>query len=195
MGERRRCRQPGKSDPVDAVAIARITAREDDLPPGCAGGGVLALTAGQDVEPAHGSDGTDGWWRIAREVVERSGDLPPSIPKPAAVFGAVCRGCPLRPRCTTSATGRSLNLHPHDTRLRHARRDWRDNKQLREVYRQHRPMAERSIAGMIGPKGRCRKLRSRGVTAGDWWLHTRLAGQTCAACSTSASPAIPKPGS
>jgi transposase len=33
MRERRRCRQPGKSDPVDAVAIARITAREDDLPP------------------------------------------------------------------------------------------------------------------------------------------------------------------
>ena len=33
MRERRRCRQPGKSDPADAVAIARITAREDDLPP------------------------------------------------------------------------------------------------------------------------------------------------------------------
>ncbi len=33
MRERRRSRQPGKSDPADAVAIARITAREDDLPP------------------------------------------------------------------------------------------------------------------------------------------------------------------
>jgi transposase len=32
MRERRRCRALGKSDPVDAVAIARITAREDDLP-------------------------------------------------------------------------------------------------------------------------------------------------------------------
>jgi transposase len=31
--ERRRLRRPGKSDPTDALAIARITAREDDLPP------------------------------------------------------------------------------------------------------------------------------------------------------------------
>src|SRR5262249_16689543 len=31
---------------------------------------LLALVAGQDVEPAEGSDGTDGRWRIAREVAE-----------------------------------------------------------------------------------------------------------------------------
>jgi len=30
--------------------------------------GLLALVAGQDVEPAKGSDGTDGRWRIARKV-------------------------------------------------------------------------------------------------------------------------------
>jgi Transposase DDE domain/Transposase domain (DUF772) len=30
--------------------------------------GLLALVAGQDVEPADGSDGTDGRWRIARRV-------------------------------------------------------------------------------------------------------------------------------
>ena len=29
---------------------------------------LLALVAGQDVEPAEGSDGTDGRWRIARKV-------------------------------------------------------------------------------------------------------------------------------
>jgi hypothetical protein len=32
--------------------------------------GLLALVAGQDVEPAEGSDGTDGRWRIARKVAE-----------------------------------------------------------------------------------------------------------------------------
>jgi len=32
--------------------------------------GLLALVAGQDVEPADGSDGTDGRWRIARKVAE-----------------------------------------------------------------------------------------------------------------------------
>src|SRR4249920_3586461 len=31
---------------------------------------LLALVAGQDVEPAEGSDGTDGRWRIARNVAE-----------------------------------------------------------------------------------------------------------------------------
>jgi hypothetical protein len=36
-------------------------------------------------------------------------------------------------------------------------------------------MVERSIAWLIGPKGRCRQLRYRGVTANDWWLHTRIA--------------------
>lgn len=29
---------------------------------------MLALVAGQDVEPAKGADGTDGRWRIARKV-------------------------------------------------------------------------------------------------------------------------------
>ena len=31
---------------------------------------LLALVAGQDVEPAEGSDGRDGRWRIARKVAE-----------------------------------------------------------------------------------------------------------------------------
>src|SRR5258707_1684285 len=34
---------------------------------------LLALVAGQDVEPAEGSDGTEGRWRIARKV---AGDRP-----------------------------------------------------------------------------------------------------------------------
>src|SRR6266536_2758602 len=34
---------------------------------------LLALVAGQDVEPAEGSDGTDGRWRIARKVAEDRG--------------------------------------------------------------------------------------------------------------------------
>jgi len=93
-----------------------------------------------------------------------------------AVFGVACRGCPLRQRCTTSQKGRTLSLHPHDALLRQARRDWRENADLRAVYRQHRPMVERSISWLIGPKGRCRKLRYRGVSANDAWLHLRMAG-------------------
>jgi len=91
-------------------------------------------------------------------------------------FGVACRGCPLRARCTTSASGRSLAVHPHDALLRQARRDWATRDDLRETYRQHRPMIERSISWLIGPKGRCRKLRYRGVIANNLWLHLRMAG-------------------
>jgi transposase len=90
-------------------------------------------------------------------------------------FGAVCAGCPLRQRCTTAKDGRNVRLHPHDGLLRAARCDWATNEQLRDTYRRHRPMVERSIAWLIGPKGRCRQLRYRGVNANHWWLHTRMA--------------------
>jgi hypothetical protein len=262
---------------------------------------LLAVVAGQDVEPAEGSDGTDGRWRIARRVAEdriistvdpqarhvhktvhhrqdgykahlavepdtglftagrlttaagednheavvglgllaaepdrparlevlgdtaygtgearaalaaaghvaviKPGPLRPAIPggftlddftvdettgtatcpngvtRPISrtrivTFGVACRGCPLRARCTTAKDGRSLILHPHDALLRAARRDWAHTAELRDTYRRHRPMVERSIAWLIGPKGRCRQLRYRGVTANHWWLHTRMA--------------------
>jgi hypothetical protein len=48
-------------------ALAGPDAAERDEPAADALG-LLALVAGQDVEPAEGSDGTDGRWRIARKV-------------------------------------------------------------------------------------------------------------------------------
>ena len=96
--------------------------------------------------------------------------------KRTATFGAGCRGCPLRAQCTTSKDGRSITLHPQDATLRAARRDWASREDLRATYRQHRPMVERSIAWLIGTKGRCRKLRYHGTTANTWWLRTRIAG-------------------
>jgi hypothetical protein len=91
------------------------------------------------------------------------------------IFGAACRGCPLRERCTASPDGRTLRLHEHDAILRQARRDWAGDQQPRNIYRQHRPMVERSIAWLIGPKSRCRQLRYRGVAKGNQWLHLRMA--------------------
>lgn len=90
-------------------------------------------------------------------------------------FGVICQGCPLRDRCTTSKDGRSLNLHPHDAVLRAARREWATNAGLRDTYRQHRPMVERSIAWLVGVRSRCRRVPYRGVTANNWWIHTRAA--------------------
>jgi hypothetical protein len=283
---------------TDALAVVGALARVELDDQAAQAVALLALVAGQDVEPAEGSDGTDGRWRIARTVAENrvistvdpqarhvhktvhqrqdgykghvaiepdtglftdgtltkatgednheapvglvlladetddlevlgdtaygtgdaraalrdrghtaiikpaplrpaveggfttedftideqagtatcpNGVTRPITTKRSVTFGVACRDCPLRQRCTTSKSGRTLHLHPHDALLRQARRDWRDNEELRRTYRQHRPMVERSIAWLIGPKGRCRKLRYRGVTAGDWWLHTRMA--------------------
>ena len=88
------------------------------------------------------------------------------------VFGAACRGCPLQPRCTSSARGRTLTLHPHDA-LQRAHRVRAQQPQFQAVYRAHRPMVERSIAWLVaGPN---RRLRFRGTRRNDLWLHHRAA--------------------
>ena len=281
----------------DAAAVLEVFAAADLEEKAAQAVALLALIAGQDVEPAEGSDGTDGRWRIARKVcgdrvvsavdpesrhVHRAGHrrqdgykahvaiepgtglftggkltkasgednheavvgldllageddglqvlgdtaygtgqaradlaaaghtaiIKPGPLKPAvdggftiddftadeqagtvtcpngvtrritgarkAVFGAACKSCPLRSRCTASARGRTLDLHRHDALLRQARRDWATRDDLREAYRQHRPMVERSIAWLIGPKNRCRQLRYRGVSNNNQWLHLRM---------------------
>ena len=45
-----------------------------------------------------------------------------------------------------------------------------ETPEFQTVYRQHRPMVERSIAWIV--RGN-RKLRYRGTTKNDWWLHHR----------------------
>lgn len=87
-------------------------------------------------------------------------------------FGAACRDCPLRARCTTAAQGRKLNLHVHDGLMREHRQRAKDPS-WQDDYRQHRPMVERSIAWLVA--GGNRKLRYRGVTKNNAWLHTRTA--------------------
>jgi hypothetical protein len=264
--------------------------------------GLLVLVAGQDVEPAEGSDGTDGRWRIARKVAEDrvismvdpearhtrkspearrdgyrahvaaspetgiitgeqltkaagednsdaavagqflageaadggpprewygdsaygTGDLraaigqagheavikpwplkpaveggfiaddftvdetagavtcPAGVTRPitarrAVIFGAACRTCPLRLRCTTAKAGRTLHLHEHDALLRGARADWATQPALRENYRKHRPNVERVISQIASRGGRRLKLRYRGVAKNNAWLKHRTA--------------------
>ena len=88
-----------------------------------------------------------------------------------ANFGVACRGCALRSRCTTNATGKALWIRPHDALQRNARRQARNPAWLTE-YQQHRPMVERAIAWLV--RGN-RKLRYRGVSRNDHWLHHRVA--------------------
>ncbi|HEX6871926.1 MAG TPA: IS1182 family transposase [Micromonosporaceae bacterium] len=92
-----------------------------------------------------------------------------------ATFGALCRDCPLQAQCTTSKTGRKIVLQRRDDLLRQARRDWRDNPDLREQYRRHRPNVERVISQLASRGGRRIKLRYRGTTTNNAWLKRRTA--------------------
>ena len=96
----------------------------------------------------------------------------PISPTRAVTFGAACRDCPLRARCTTAADGRTLHLHVHDGLMREHRQR-AENPAWQDDYRQHRPMVERSIAWLVA--GGNRKLRYRGVTKNNAWLHNRTA--------------------
>jgi hypothetical protein len=89
-----------------------------------------------------------------------------------AVFGARCRDCPLRARCTNSARGRKLTLHPHDA-LQRAHRERAQDPEFQTIYRRHRPMVERAIAWLVA--GRNRRLRFVGTRRNDLWLHHRVA--------------------
>lgn len=94
------------------------------------------------------------------------------IPRSGGVgFRSRCRTCLLASQCTTAVSGRKLTLSIHEPQLRAARSQARDPEWQAE-YRQHRPMVERSIAWLT--RGN-RKLRYRGVTKNDHWLHHRAA--------------------
>ena len=282
----------------DADALLAVLEDRDLDEQAASAAGLLALVAGQDVEPAEGSDGTDGRWRIARKVAEDrvistvdpearhtrkspenrrdgyrahlaacpetgiitggqltkaageensdaavaaallaaedglagvygdsaygTGDLraaleeaghtaviKPRPVKPAVeggftvddftadenagtvtcpagvtrrisacrivTFGAACRGCPLRARCTTNKHGRTLNLHPRDALLRAARQDWAARPGLREDYRKYRPNIERVISQVASRGGRRLKLRYLGTARNNAWLKNRTA--------------------
>ena len=92
-----------------------------------------------------------------------------------ATFGARCRDCPLRSRCTTCTTGRKLVLHERDDLLRAARADWAADTSLREDYMKHRPNVERAVAQVATWRGRRLKLRYRGAAKNHAWLKRRTA--------------------
>ncbi|MGH3659054.1 MAG: transposase, partial [Micromonosporaceae bacterium] len=78
----------------------------------------------------------------------------------SARFGTNCRTCPVRARCTNAKAGRVIVLHPHHGLLAAARRQ-ADTDTFDEIYRQHRPMIERTIAWLV--KDNNRRLRYRGI--------------------------------
>jgi IS5 family transposase len=89
-----------------------------------------------------------------------------------ATFGTRCRTCPLVSRCTTSKTGRLLQLHPHEEELIAARRR-AEEPEFATSYRQWRPMVERSIAWLVADGHR--RVRYRGVRRNQLGLSLRVA--------------------
>ena len=110
-----------------------------------------------------------------RTVTCPGGVTRPVTPSRNVTFGAACRHCPLRERCTKSKTGRTLILHEHDDLLRAARADWAARTGLREDYMKHRPNVERTVAQVATWRGRRIKLRYRGTAKNNAWLKRRTA--------------------
>ena len=90
----------------------------------------------------------------------------------AVTFGAACRGCQIRSRCTAAADGKTLTITAHDDELVAARTAWSDGD-FAEDYRQHRPMVERSIAWLVANGHR--RVRYRGLERNQLGLSLRVA--------------------
>jgi Transposase DDE domain/Transposase domain (DUF772) len=79
-----------------------------------------------------------------------------------ADFGEACATCPLRERCTTSTSGRSVTIHPREALLQRAKVAQSD-PEWQSAYRSTRPKVERKIAHFVRAGWGARRARTRGV--------------------------------
>jgi hypothetical protein len=176
---------PGDSDdPADPADGDHSTARVEVLGDTAYGSGEMLAAlnaAGRDavIKPWPLRPAVDGGFTLDDFRYDREAGTvtcPNQItrrlsPNRTATFGRVCAGCPLRERCTSSVTGRSITLGEHE-HLRRAHRQRAQDPSVVETYRKKRPLVERSIAWLT--RGN-RRLRYRGVVKNNAWLHHRLA--------------------
>src|SRR6266705_2346102 len=140
--------------------------------------GHRAVIKPKPLQPAVEGGFTAGDFTVSEQdgtVTCPAGVTRPVTPNRNVIFGAACPYCPLRERCTTSRTGRTLTLHEHDGLLRQARARWAAGTGLREDYMKHRPNVERAVAQVATWRGLRLKLRYRGVTRNQAWLKRRTA--------------------
>ena len=85
-----------------------------------------------------------------------------------ADFAGACATCPRRERCTTSASGRSVTIHPKEALLQRAKAAQADPA-WKEAYRSTRPKVERKIAHFVRVMwgGRMARVRGRRRVATD----------------------------
>lgn len=79
-----------------------------------------------------------------------------------ARFAALCAPCPLRESCTTARAGRSVSINRHEALLQQARAA-QATEEWRQRYRQHRPIAERTMARFTRRRWGGRSARCRGM--------------------------------
>lgn len=104
----------------------------------------------------------------AKTVTCPAGIVRPISAKGRVSFGSSCAACPLMSQCTTAKNGRKMQIRPND-QLRREHRVRAADPDFQAVYRQHRPMVERSIAWMTRE---ARRVPYRGVTKNNaWWLN------------------------
>jgi Transposase DDE domain/Transposase domain (DUF772) len=109
----------------------------------------------------------------AKTVTCPGGHTRPITKSRTVTFGRLCSDCPLRARCTTAKTGRSMTIHEHEALLRAARAQGR-TAEFKAAY-PTRANVERTIAHVATQNGRRVKLRYRGVDKNNAWLRTRAA--------------------
>ena len=78
-----------------------------------------------------------------------------------ARFRSACATCPLAERCTTSASGRRIEIGPHEALLTAGRAASRDPVWLAD-YRATRPKVERKLAHLVRRRHGGRRARVRG---------------------------------
>jgi hypothetical protein len=78
-----------------------------------------------------------------------------------ASFGDLCTSCPLRDLCTTSATGRTVTIHPREATLKKHRSRQADPA-WKQQYRATRPKVERKIGHFVRRSWGGRRARTRG---------------------------------
>jgi IS5 family transposase len=107
-----------------------------------------------DVDPEAGTVGCPG------------GHVAPIRPRAdgggRADFSEHCAGCPLRERCTGSAVGRSIRIHPREEVLQRAKAAQSDPG-WQNAYRSTRPTVERKIAHFVRAGWGGRRARTRGL--------------------------------
>ncbi len=100
-----------------------------------------------------------------------------------ADFAEHCASCPLRARCTTSTSGRSVTVHSKEAILQRAKAAQAD-PDWQHAYRSTRPKVERKIAHFVRVAWGARKARTRGRRRVATDAETRAAAVNLARLAT-----------